>query len=218
MGYWLLAIGAALACSTRQQAEPRSEAVSFKSGDVRLAGTLYLPAGDGPHPAMVVFHSASGPTRDFPTYQHLTTDLPRAGYAVLLFDRRGSGSSSGDFETASFQDLAADGVSGVQYLKTRKEIEPTRIGVWGISQGGWLAPLAATMSPDVAFVVAVSASGVSPAEQMDFAAAYTLEHSGQPAGVIKRALGVRAKLNDYFRGRVRREEAHAAVQAIRGEP
>jgi dipeptidyl aminopeptidase/acylaminoacyl peptidase len=116
----------------------------------------------------VVFHSASGPDRDFPTYQHLTTELPRSGFAVL-YDRRGSGASTGDFSSASFKELAEDGISGIRYLTTRKEIDSRRIGVWGISQCGWLGPLAATLSKDIAFVVAVSASGVSPAAQMDFA-------------------------------------------------
>jgi hypothetical protein len=190
------------------------EPVSFRNGAVTLAGTLYLPNGSGRHPAVVVFHSASGPTRDYPTYQHLTTALPQAGYAVLLFDRRGSGSSTGDFETASFRELAADGISGVQYLARRADISRSRIGVWGISQGGWLGPLAATMCPSIAFVVAVSASGVSPAEQMDFAAKYTLEQSGQPASVVKQALAVRGKVNDYYRGRLSRAKAEQAVRTI----
>ena len=194
------------------------ESVTFRNGTVRLAGTLYLPATSGRHPAIVVFHSASGASRYDPTYQHLVTDLPTIGYAVLLFDRRGSGESSGDFMTASFKDLAADGISAIQYLMTRKEIDHRRIGVWGISQGGWLGPLAATMSRDIAFVVTVSACGVSPAAQMDYAATYALEHSGQPPGVVRRALQVRAALNEYYRGRARREEVEAAVRSIRREP
>jgi dienelactone hydrolase len=131
---------------------------------------------------------------------------------------RGSGTSTGDFETASFRDLAADGIAGVQYLARRADIDRGRIGVWGISQGGWLGPLAATMSRDIAFVVAVSASGVSPAEQMDFAAKYTLEQSGQPASVVQQTLAVRGKVNDYYRGRVSKPEAEQAVQAIRSAP
>jgi uncharacterized protein len=91
---------------------------------------------------------------------------------------------TGNFASASFQDLAVDGVSGVRYL---------------------------------AFVVAVSASGVSPAAQMDFAAAYSLKQSGLPASVVKRALEVRAKVNDYYRGHIGREQAEKAVQAIRQE-
>jgi dienelactone hydrolase len=208
----------ALAAAAPPVAGQKVEPVSFRSGAVTLSGTLYLPKGSGRHPAVVVFHSASGPSRDYPTYQHLTTALPRAGYAVLLFDRRGSGTSTGDFETASFRDLAADGIAGVQYLARRADIDRGRIGVWGISQGGWLGPLAATMTRDIAFVVAVSASGVSPAEQMDFAAKYTLEQSGEPSSVVQQALAVRGKVNDYYRGRLSRAEAEQAVRAISSAP
>ncbi len=214
----LLVFGGTIGGATRPTAAQTAEPVSFPSDAVTLSGTLYLPKGSGRHPAVVVFHSASGPSRDYPTYQHLTTALPRAGYAVLLFDRRGSGTSTGDFETASFRDLAADGIAGVQYLARRADIDRGRIGVWGISQGGWLGPLAATMSRDIAFVVAVSASGVSPAEQMDFAAKYTLEQSGQPANVVQQALAVRGKVNDYYRGRMSRAEAEQAVQTISSAP
>ena len=91
-----------------------SEHVSFSNGAVALSGTLYLPKGGPRHPAVVAFHSANGGTRDFHAYQHLATSLPAAGIAVLLFDRRGSGASSGDFTTASFQDLAADGIAGIR--------------------------------------------------------------------------------------------------------
>src|ERR1700674_252315 len=155
----------------------RSDPVSFQDGRVTLVGTLYLPAGAGRHPAVVSFHAANGGTREFHAYRHLATALPSAGFAVLLFDRRGSGGSSGDFNAATFEDLAADGIAGVLFLKSRPEIDPARVGVWGVSQGGWLGPLAATMSPDVAFVVSVSGPGVSPARQMDYSAEYALKAS-----------------------------------------
>lgn len=196
---------------------PTSEPVTFRNGEVSLAGTLYLPSGPGPFPAVVAFHAANGGTRDYHAYRHLATALPNAGFAVLLFDRRGSGESGGDFETATFKDLAADGIAGVSYLKSRHEIDPARIGVWGISQGGWLAPLAATMSRDIAFVVAVSGPGVSPAQQMDYGATYALRAAGEPASVIKQALSVRAAVNDYYRGRATRTDAQRAVEAIRHE-
>jgi dienelactone hydrolase len=196
---------------------PTAEPVTFRNGDVSLAGTLYLPPGPGPFPAIVAFHAANGGNRDYHAYRHLATALPKAGFAVLLFDRRGSGGSGGDFNTATFDDLAADGIAGVSYLKSRPEIDTARIGVWGISQGGWLAPLAATMSRDIAFVVAVSVPGVSPARQMDYAATHALRATGQPAKVIDQALSVRATVNDYYRGRATRPDTERAVEAIRDE-
>ena len=137
---------------------------------------------------------------------------------MLLFDRRGSGASDGDFNAATFAVLAADGIAAVTFLRSREEIEPGCVGVWGMSQGGWLAPLAATMSDDIAFVVAVSAPGVSPAAQMDYAAARALRANDQPPGVIERALRVRAVVNDYYRGRAAESQAEQAVAGIRNEP
>ena len=185
--FWLAGPG-----SAAPQA-PRSEVVSFHNGDVRLSGTLYLPVGRARHPGVVLFHAAGGGARDFHAYRHLTTALPAAGFAVLLFDRRDSGASAGDFNAATFQDLAKDGIAAVAFLKAREDIEPGCVGVWGVSQGGWLAPLAATLSDDIAFVVAVSAPGVSPAAQMDYAAARALRDIDQPPSVVERALHVRAR-------------------------
>ena len=192
--------------------------VSFHDGDVTLSGTLYLPVGTARHPGVVVFHAAGGGSQDFHAYRHLTTALPAAGFAVLLFDRRDSGASVGDFNAATFQVLAADGIAAVAFLKSREDIEPGCVGVWGVSQGGWLAPLAATMSDDIAFVVAVSAPGVSPAAQMDYAAARALRAIDQAPAVVERALRVRAVVNDYYRGRAAKSQAEQAVAGIRSEP
>jgi hypothetical protein len=214
----LLTLGSAPDLVRAAGSAQSSEQVSFHNGNVTLLGTLYLPAGGGRHPAVVVFHAASGGTRDFHAYQHLATALPAAGIAVLLFDRRGSGTSTGDFNTATFRDLAADGIAGVGLLKSRRDIDPVRIGVWGVSQGGWIGPLAATMSRDIAFVISVSGPGVSPAGQMDYAAATALRAAGHPPEIIDRALRIRAVVNDYYRGRATRNDAENAIATIRHEP
>jgi len=194
------------------------ELVSFRNGDVTLAGSLYIPAAPGRHPAIVVLHAANGPARDYHAYRRLSTALPAAGVAVLLFDRRGTGASTGDAQTASFADLARDGLAGVSFLRSRPEIDPTHVGIAGISQGGWLAPLAASMSHDVAFVVSISGPGVSPARQMDYAAEYTLRTAGRSRSDIEKALGVRAMVNEYYRGRVSQSEAARSIASIRNEP
>jgi len=213
----LLILGARAEPTQTKLPAQRSEPVSFQNGNVTLAGTLYLPGGTERHPAVVAFHAANGGTRDFHAYQHLVTALPAAGFAVLLFDRRGSGASSGDFQTATFEDLAADGIAGISLLKSRPEIDPVRIGVWGVSQGAWLGPLAATISRDIAFVVSVSGPGVSPARQMDYAAAYALQAAGEPPDIVNRALRVRAVVNGYYRGSATRSDAERAIGTIRHE-
>jgi hypothetical protein len=204
--------------SAAAQPVTRSESISFSNNNVKLAGTLYLPDGKGPNPSIVVYHSARGGLRDTPVYRHLITELPSAGFAVLLFDRRGSGDSTGEFETATFQDLAMDGIRGISYLKKRKDIDQKRIGVWGVSQGGWLGPLAATLSSDVSFVISVSGPGVTPARQMDFSAETALRSAGQPDKIIDEALKVRAVVNEYYRGRLSRENAVNALKRIEHEP
>jgi len=208
-------------CSAPVQAAsaPRApEPVTFNNGAIELAGTLYLPAGRGRHPAVVVFHAANGGTRDFHAYRHLVTALPAAGFAVLIYDRRGSGASGGDYNSATLEDLARDGIAGIKLLESRADIDPARIGVWGMSQGGWLASLAATLSPDVAFVASVSGPGVAPARQMDYAATYALRESGYSADVVKQAMQVRAAVDDYYRGRAVRSDAEQAVERVRQEP
>lgn len=170
----LLVLGTGADIARGDDSSATSEQVSFSNGAVKLSGTLYLPAGNERHAALVVFHAANGGTRDFHAYRHLTTALPAAGIAVLVFDRRGSGASTGDFTTATFKDLAGDGLAGIALLKKRRDIDPLRIGVWGVSQGGWLAPLAATLSRDVAFVVSVSVPGGRPPKQTDYDPLITL--------------------------------------------
>jgi pimeloyl-ACP methyl ester carboxylesterase len=115
------------------------------------------------------------------------------GVAALAYDKRGVGQSTGDFQTVPFQDLHLDGLAGVAWLKTRREIDASRIGVWGLSQGGWLGPLAAIRSPDIHFVVAVSGPGVSPGEQMIFYYANQLRARGVPEADIERVTALRRR-------------------------
>ena len=119
---------------------------------VRLAGTLTLPpASKTPCPA-VVFITGSGPQdRDEAVMGHrpflvLADHLTRHGIAVLRCDDRGVGKSTGNFARATHHDFVADTLAAFDYLKTRKEVDPRRIGLLGHSEGGLIAPLAATNS------------------------------------------------------------------------
>ena len=90
--------------------------------------------------------------------------LIRRGIAVLGYDKRGVGGSTGDWNTASFEDLAGDVVAAFGYLKTRSDIDATQIGLLGVSQAGWIMPLAAVRAKDLAFVISISGAGVPPAD------------------------------------------------------
>src|SRR5688572_5947779 len=195
-----------------------SEEITFSNQTIRLAGTLYKPSTNPPYPVVVIVHPASGGERTNPFYDHLRSVLPEHGIAVLNFDRRGSGKSEGNFETADFEDLAGDVIAGLEYLQSRLDIDNSKIGLHGTSQGAWIAPIVAARKADIAFIVAVSASGVSPADQMNYGVAFHLEQDGFDRAVIEEAIRLRNLVNEYFRGHVSREEASAELSRFEHEP
>lgn len=195
-----------------------SEDITFRNGDLKLTGTLSRPETRERCPAMVILHAANGGDRSFPFYSHLLAELPRRGIAVFLYDRRGSGESEGDFERADFAELADDAVAAMKVLQTRSNIDPQRLGLYGVSQGAWITPIAAVKQPETAFVVAVSASGVSPADQMDYGVARHLQTNGFGPAQIQLAIELRKSINEYFRGHLSREEVAAQLRPFEAEP
>lgn len=143
--------------------------VTFASEDAILAGTLYLPYRQGRHPALVLTHG-SGEEGRTGQYRALAQYFGRRGIAVLIYDKRGTGESTGEYqETPDTADYyARDVLAAVAMLKSHEQINAEQIGVWGHSQGGWIGPVAATQSDDIAFVINVSGPGVSPFEQIMF--------------------------------------------------
>jgi hypothetical protein len=139
------------------------EAVSFNNGAVRLGGTLITPTRDGHYPAIVLLHGSGAQDRN--GVLPFALFLVRHGIALLTYDKRGVGDSTGDWERSSFQDLADDAIAAVHFLQQNPKIVPNKIGVFGVSQGGWNAPLAASRSQNVSFVVSVSGPAVTPASE-----------------------------------------------------
>lgn len=136
-----------------------------KKAGIKIAGTLTLPNSDEPFPAVLLI-SGSGPQdRNETVFGHhpflvLADYLTRQGIAVLRKDNRGVGKSTGDFSQATTLSLADDALAGFEYLKSRKEINPNKIGIIGHSEGGIIAPIVATESPDVAFIVLMAGTGL----------------------------------------------------------
>mgnify|MGYP000344535634 CR=1 FL=1 len=143
------------------------EEVTFKNEDANLtlAGTLTLPEKEGKFPVVVLI-SGSGPQdRNEELAGHkpflvIADHLTKNGIGVLRFDDRGVGKSTGDHSIATTADFATDALSAVSYLKTRKEIDASKIGLAGHSEGGIIAPIAATKSDDINFIVLLAGTGI----------------------------------------------------------
>lgn len=138
-------------------------------GDRVLGATLTLPAGKGPFPAVMLI-AGSGPNdRDETVFGHkpflvIADHLTRQGFAVLRYDKRGVGKSTGNFSTATIEDFANDARAVVNYLKQQEEIDPDRIGLLGHSEGGLVSAMLAAGNRDIAFAVLMAAPGTTGME------------------------------------------------------
>jgi pimeloyl-ACP methyl ester carboxylesterase len=160
------------------------EEVVYKSGDVKLSGSLIFPDKSGPHPVVVFIHGSGKMTRE--TMHNRACLFVKNGFSALIYDRRGRGKSEGDNDNIlPMNVMANDVLAWVEYLKSRDDIKKDQIGLYGLSQGGWVAPLAATMSNDIAFLITISAPGISPDEQNSFAVGNMLKN--QLAGILTRS-------------------------------
>jgi pimeloyl-ACP methyl ester carboxylesterase len=141
--------------------------VAFQNGDVKLAGTIVSTRAQGMSPAVVMVHSSGNQSRNGPVaYFRLIANLLAAnGITALVYDKRGVGESTGSWPTASFEDLAGDVRAAVAALRSAPGVDPDRVGLWSLSQGGWVAPLAATEDGRIAFLSLVSAAATTPAQQ-----------------------------------------------------
>ncbi|MFQ5632902.1 MAG: alpha/beta hydrolase family protein, partial [bacterium] len=143
------------------------EEVSYENTDagITLAGTLTFPKSGGQFPAIVLITGSGPQDRDESLLGHkpflvLADHLTRNGIAVLRFDDRGVGKSTGDFTKATSEDFAGDVMAGLTYLINRKEIDSKKIGLVGHSEGGLVAPMVAANSSDVAFIVLMAGPGL----------------------------------------------------------
>lgn len=144
-----------------------SEEVTFQNtkANISLAGTLTLPTKEGKFPVVTLITGSGPQTRDEEIFGHkaflvLSDYLTKNGIAVLRYDDRGVGQSTGDFKTATSADFATDVESAIAYLKTRKEINKKKIGLIGHSEGGLIAPIVAVKSKDVAFITLLAGTGI----------------------------------------------------------
>lgn len=154
----------------------KEEDVSFQSGGVTLGGTLRVPLTKGRHAAIFVLQGSGAVDRDGEWFY--ADHFVRNGIATLVYDKRGTGSSGGDYRDESFDDFAADALAGVHYLQSRKDVNAKRVGLYGRSHGGMVIPLAASLSKDVAFIINVSGAGVPPYQQVTYQAEAQMRRDG----------------------------------------
>jgi dienelactone hydrolase len=196
------------------------EEIGFVSKDgTHLAGSLLLPSGKGPHPAVVFAHGSNAQTRNgfHGNIRFMAEAYARSGIAVLIFDKRGTGRSKGDWETADFDTLADDVAAGVESLRKRAEIRADRIGLTGSSQAGWIMSWAATRVSDIRFIQMRSSSPNNVRDADRDQLVLMMEAEGYPRSEIQRALDIRDMIDDYSVTGRNWEELEAAAKQVENE-
>lgn len=183
----------------------RTEEVTFPGQDGTLSGTLFFPAGRGPHPAIVLLQGSgtegilSEMTPSHPFWLDIAGFFLDKGFAVLAFDKAGTGRSAGDWRRQDFTDRARDALAAVDSLRRRPDIDGGRIGLAGHSQGGYIAQRAAALDPSaVAFVISLAGPAVGVREQILDDVSSNWRCRGNPPWLVTaRRLGMNAALAAY---------------------
>jgi len=209
-GTFFLKRSSQAAAVAEEPPEPREplpyaeEEVTFHNAAITLAGTLTLPESGAPHPAVVMITGSGPQNRDeelfgFRPFRTIADHLTRNGIAVLRYDDRGVGGSTGSVSEATTEDFARDVLAAVDFLKNRSDIDPERIGLIGHSEGGIVAPLAASMSDDVAFMVLVAGTSVSGAQILMEQGALIMRASGATEADIEQKIAFQKRTFEAIR-------------------
>ena len=162
-----------------------------------LNGILTHPAKEGPHPAIVLLHGSDRSGATDPYYKKHAENLVQSGFAVLRYNGPGWGGQPADvpgFETLEYR--TEEAIAAVNYLRSRPDIRPNTIGLWGFSQGGWICQMAAAAYESVALIISISGSGVTPAEQEVFRVGAQSRAAGFEDNEIARAVLLRRLMVD----------------------
>jgi pimeloyl-ACP methyl ester carboxylesterase len=186
---------------------------------INIGGTLTVPEGEGPHPAVLLITGSGPQDRDETLNGHkpfwvIADHLSRKGIAVLRVDDRGVGKTTGDPSKATVEMHATDAEAGIAFLKKQKEIDPKRIGLIGHSEGGMIAPMVAAKSPDVAFIVSLAGPGVSGAELNPVQVDALLRAQKHPESVIAEIVDGQKKLMKLIVTDAPEDKLRAAVKEL----
>lgn len=181
---FLIAFPAGLAGADENSKDFSEKKVRFESGDVTLSGIILVPdtAGQKPErkPAVALVHGAGPGQRE--EYRQEAEAFAQEGLVTLIYDKRQRGYSQ--FER-SYELLAEDALAAVDALRARPEVDPGAVGLWGLSEGAWVVPIAASKSEEVAFVVLVAATGVPPSQQHSWYLENQLRHQGVSGSMVE---------------------------------
>lgn len=186
--------------------------VTFKSNQVKLSGELKIPKNPNLIPAIILIHGSGPGTRE--QLELMARFFARQNYAVLNFDKRGCGKSTGDWRKTDFKGLSEDVLAGVKFLKTKKFIDTNRIGLWGISQGGYIAVMAASISSDIHFIISHSGPGVSPREQEKYMLNSVLKRYEIPEDDRNSLLDTYDLMYDYAKGEAPGEKLDSLLVSL----
>ena len=185
----------------------------------KLAGTLTLPEGPGPHPAVLLITGSGAQDRDETIFGHkpffvLADHLTRHGIAVLRVDDRGVGGSTGAKPDVTTADFATDVQAGIAFLKQQHEIDGRRIGLIGHSEGGTIAPLVAAESHDVACIVLLAGPGLPGDKLLILQNEALLKAAGAAPEVIKRHTDAHRAVHECVARKVDEDTLRKAVQEL----
>jgi pimeloyl-ACP methyl ester carboxylesterase len=180
----------------------REEEVTFTNGANSFAGTLTIPFGEGKFPAIVMITGSGAQDRNetivgFKIFGVIADHFTRNGIAVLRYDDRGIGGSKGKgVDSSTTEDFAYDVIEAVEYLKTRNDIDAGKIGLCGHSEGGIVAPLAASKYDGIDFIILIAGTGVPGKEILLEQSKLIMEANKTPKEDIESALNTQKKVYD----------------------
>jgi pimeloyl-ACP methyl ester carboxylesterase len=186
--------------------------LAIASGDVKISATITPGAGNGRRPALVTI-GGSGPATRGPL-QPFVDRLVEAGVTTLAYDKRGTGESTGDRTAASLDDLTQDAAAAIAALRTRPDVDPNRIGVWAISQGGWIVPKLAARTR-LAFAIVVTGGGIRPRDLERASYAAALDRAAVSGDERAAALALVDRYLDYLDTGRGYDELRSSIAAAR---